>query len=124
MVQLCSRFQVRALAYDRWRIETFKMALADEGVTDLEMIEHGQGYRDMAPAVDIVERMVAEWKPRHANNPILTWCMSNAVVTSDPAGNGKLDKSRATGGSTARWRSQWPCTRWRCSRRRSVGAVD
>lgn len=97
VAQLCSRFQVQALAYDRWRIETFKMALADEGVTDLEMVEHGQGYRDMAPAVDIVERMVAERKLRHANNPILTWCMSNAVVTKDPAGNRKLDKSRATG---------------------------
>ena len=73
------------------------MALADEGVTDLEMIEHGQGYRDMAPAVDILERMVAERKLRHANNPVLTWCLSNAVVTKDPAGNRKLDKSRATG---------------------------
>lgn len=97
VAQLCTRFQVQALAYDRWRIETFKMALADEGVTDLEMVEHGQGYRDMGPAVDVLERMVAERKLRHANNPILTWCMSNAVVTKDPAGNRKLDKSRATG---------------------------
>lgn len=97
VAQLCTRFRVQALAYDRWRIETFKMALADEGVTELEMIEHGQGYRDMAPAVDVLERVVAERTLRHANNPILTWCMSNAVVTSDPAGNRKLDKSRATG---------------------------
>ena len=97
VAQLCSRFNVQALAYDRWRIESFKMALADEGVTDLEMVEHGQGYRDMAPAVDILERVVAERNLRHANNPILTWCISNAVVTKDPAGNRKLDKSRATG---------------------------
>lgn len=97
VAQLCSRFKVQALAYDRWRIETFKMALADEGVTDLDMVEHGQGYRDMAPAVDVLERVVAERKLRHANNPILTWCISNAVVTTDPAGNRKLDKSRATG---------------------------
>jgi phage terminase large subunit-like protein len=97
VAQLCARFNVQALAYDRWRIETFKMALADEGVADLEMVEHGQGYRDMAPAVDILERMVAERKLRHANNPILTWCIGNAVVTKDPAGNRKLDKSRATG---------------------------
>jgi len=97
VAQLCSRFKVQALAYDRWRIETFKMALAEEGVTDLEMVEHGQGYRDMAPAVDILERMVAERKLRHANNPILTWNIGNAVVTTDPAGNRKLDKSRATG---------------------------
>ena len=97
VAQLCSRFKVQALAYDRWRIETFKMALADEGVTDLDMVEHGQGYRDMAPAVDVLERVVAERKLRHGNNPILTWCVSNAVVTTDPAGNRKLDKSRATG---------------------------
>ena len=97
VAQLCSRFKVQALAYDRWRIETFKMALADEGVTDLDMVEHGQGYRDMAPAVDVLERVVAERKLRHGNNPILTWCISNAVVTTDPAGNRKLDKSRATG---------------------------
>jgi len=97
VAQLCARFKVQALAYDRWRIESFKMALADEGVADLEMVEHGQGYRDMAPAVDILERVVAERKLRHANNPILTWCIGNAVVTKDPAGNRKLDKSRATG---------------------------
>lgn len=97
VAQLCARFRVQALAYDRWRIETFKMALADEGVTDLAMVEHGQGYRDMAPAVDALERVVAERKLRHANNPVLTWCVSNAVVTRDPAANRKLDKSRATG---------------------------
>lgn len=97
VAQLCSRFKVQALAYDRWRIESFKMALADEGVADLEMVEHGQGYRDMAPAVDVLERVVAERKLRHANNPILTWNIGNAVVTKDPAGNRKLDKSRATG---------------------------
>ncbi len=97
VAQLCARFRVQALAYDRWRIETFKMALADEGVSDLAMVEHGQGYRDMAPAVDALERVVAERKLRHANNPVLTWCVSNAVVTRDPAANRKLDKSRATG---------------------------
>ena len=51
----------------------------------------------MAPAVDALERMVAERRLRHGGNPVLTWCISNAVVTSDPAGNRKLDKSRATG---------------------------
>ena len=97
VAELCGRFQVQALAYDRWRIETFKMALADEGADELPLIPHGQGYRDMAPAVDALERQVAERRLRHGNHPILTWCVSNAVVTFDPAGNRKLDKSRATG---------------------------
>jgi phage terminase large subunit-like protein len=47
--------------------------------------------------MDALERAVAERKLRHGNNPILTWCVSNAVVTRDPADNGKLDKSRSTG---------------------------
>jgi len=94
---LCDRYKVQALAYDRWRIETFKAALADEGVTELELIPHGQGFKDMGPAVDALERAVAERRLRHGMNPPLTWCVSNAVVTRDPAGNAKLDKSRSTG---------------------------
>ena len=33
----------------------------------------------------------------HGNHPVLTMCAANAVVTSDPAGNRKLDKAKATG---------------------------
>lgn len=31
----------------------------------------------------------------HDGNPVLTWCFSNAMAISDPAGNRKLDKSKA-----------------------------
>ena len=97
IAELRGRCQLQALADDRWRIETFKLALADEGVDDLELVPHGQGFRDMAPAVDALERAVAERLLRHGNNPMLTWCVSNAVAIRDPAGNAKLDKSRSTG---------------------------
>ena len=36
-------------------------------------------------------------KLSHGGNPVLTMCAANATVTKDPAGNRKLDKSRATG---------------------------
>jgi phage terminase large subunit-like protein len=36
-----------------------------------------------------------ERKLVHANVPIMNWSMSNAVATTDPAGNRKLDKERA-----------------------------
>lgn len=92
-----ARYSLQALAYDRWRIETFKVALAEEGVSDLELIPHGQGFKDMAPAIDLLEHAVAERRLSHGMNPILTWCISNAVITADPAGNRKLDKSRSNG---------------------------
>lgn len=97
VAELRDRYKIEALAYDRWRIESFRQALADEGVSDVTLVPHGQGYRDMGPAVDALERAVAERRLRHGNHPILTWCVGNAVVTRDPAGNAKLDKSRSNG---------------------------
>jgi phage terminase large subunit-like protein len=54
---------------------------------------HGQGYKDMSPAVDIVERLVIQRKLRHGAHSVLQWCAANAVVTRDPAGGRKFDKS-------------------------------
>ena len=47
--------------------------------------------------VDAFESELLNKQIRHDGNPVLTMCMSNAVVTKDPAGNRKLDKHKATG---------------------------
>lgn len=51
----------------------------------------------MAPALGKMERLVVEARLRHAGNPILTFCASNAVVEMDPAGNRKLAKNKSSG---------------------------
>ncbi|WP_020187875.1 terminase TerL endonuclease subunit [Methylopila sp. 73B] len=93
---LAGRYDLRVLGYDRWRIDTFQKALADTGL-DLAMAPFGQGYKDMAPAVDLLERLIAERRLRHGGHPVLTWNAANAVATADPAGNRKLDKARSRG---------------------------
>ena len=52
----------------------------------------------MAPACDMT-RAAGAGGPGlgTGNHPVLRWCMSNAVVSTDAAGNRKLDKSRAFG---------------------------
>jgi len=57
----------------------------------------GQGFRDMSPALDTLEGELASGRLLHGGHPLLTWCASNAIATRDPAGNRKLDKSKATG---------------------------
>ena len=96
LVQVLTLYDLRLVAYDRWRIEDFKMLMADEGV-DLPLKEYGQGYKDMAPAVDAVETLLLERRLRHDGNPVLTWCAANAVAETDPAGNRKITKAKATG---------------------------
>jgi phage terminase large subunit-like protein len=87
---------IRRIRFDRWRIEDMRRELDKIGCK-VELEECGQGFRDMSPAVDELEAMALNGQLRHGNNPILTWCAANAVVTQDAAGNRKLDKSRATG---------------------------
>ncbi len=96
LAELHAQYQIRALAYDRWRIEDLRRELSAIGA-DLPLVAHGQGYKDMTVAVDTLERLVFEAKLRHANHPILMWCVSNARVTSDAAANRKLDKAKSFG---------------------------
>ncbi len=90
------RFDLRAVAYDRWRIEDLKRELGEQGAS-VELVPFGQGFKDMAPAVDTLERLVAETKLRHGRNPVLNMCASNAVIERDPAGNRKLTKAKSSG---------------------------
>ncbi len=96
VAELGAEYDLRMIGFDRWRIDDFKRALAETGA-DVPLEPHGQGYRDMAPAVDLLERLIIERRIRHGGHPLLTWNATNAVATADPAGNRKLDKSRSRG---------------------------
>lgn len=96
MAEDSARFDIQAVAYDRWRIEDLKRELAAIGM-EMNLVPHGQGFKDMSPAVDVLERMVAETKLRHGGNPVMQMCAANAVVSKDPAGGRKLDKAKAAG---------------------------
>ncbi|MCA0241414.1 MAG: terminase large subunit [Proteobacteria bacterium] len=87
---------VQAIAYDRWRIDLLRKELSKAGI-ELPLVEWGQGYKDMSPALDALEAELLNGRLRHGGHPVLQMCASNAVVTRDPAGARKLDKARATG---------------------------
>jgi len=87
-------FDVQGIAYDRFRIEDLLRILSDEGI-DLPMVPWGQGYKDMAPAVSALETHVLNRTLQHGGHPVLTWNIANCVVTTDAAGNRKLDKDKA-----------------------------
>jgi phage terminase large subunit-like protein len=104
IAELCSLYRVRALAYDRWRIEDLLRELDHIGLAchkegdkgdGLRLMPWGQGFKDMAPAVDALESAITENSLRHPNNPCLNWNMANAVAITDPAGGRKLDKSKS-----------------------------
>jgi phage terminase large subunit-like protein len=96
VAELNGIYGIKALAYDRWRIEDIKRELDAIGCS-VELVPFGQGYKDLSPAVDLIERLVEEGKLRHANHPVLTMAAANAKCETDSAGNRKLSKRKSTG---------------------------
>ena len=96
IAELNGQNRIMSLAFDRWRINDLKRELDTIGCC-VPLEPHGQGYKDMSPAVDIVERFVVQKKLRHGAHPVLQWCAANAVVTRDPAGGRKFDKAKSSG---------------------------
>lgn len=93
---LSATMPLAKIAYDRWRIDVLRQSLARMGVM-VNLMDFGQGFKDMAPAIDTFEEMALAGRLRHGGHPLLRWAVSNAVVVFDAANNRKLDKSKANG---------------------------
>ena len=96
IAETLSDCDVQKVAFDRWRIDVLRREFDAIGL-DLPLQEFGQGYRDMSPALDMLEAELLNGRIRHGSHPVLTMNFANAVTSRDPAGNRKLDKHRATG---------------------------
>jgi phage terminase large subunit-like protein len=96
LAELCAQYPVKGVAFDRWHINLLRSELDKIGAT-VPLAEFGQGFRDMTPALAVLEHELLEENVRHAGHPVLTMCAANAVVTRDAAGNRKLDKAKSTG---------------------------
>ena len=94
--QICAGLSVANIGFDRWRMDRMKGALERQSV-ELPLQEFGQGYVSMSPALDALEADLLTERVRHGGHPVLAMCAANAVSVPDPAGNRKLDKSKATG---------------------------
>jgi phage terminase large subunit-like protein len=96
VVEICGALPIAKIGFDRWRMDRLQNELNAIGAM-LPLEPFGQGYQSMSPALDALEADLLQGRVRHGGNPPLAMCAANAVVVSDPAGNRKLDKHKATG---------------------------
>ena len=111
-------YHISELRFDRWRIDDFILALdkvecesyikkpkkkgekiKEEYHNDgaLCMVNHGQGEKDMDPAIEAVEDVFVESRARHGGNKVMTMCASNAVTVEGATGLRKFEKHKSTG---------------------------
>ena len=90
---LGKKYNIQEIVFDRWGAEMLCQNLTNAG---FHMEKFGQGYQSMSPATKDLLAMVLEGRIAHGGNPVLRWMADNMAVDSDPAGNLKPNKAKAT----------------------------
>lgn len=101
ILDLSRLYKINAIGYDRYRIDELKLEVEDFG-GNVNMVDFGQGFVSMGPAVEFFVEKALSGLVRHGGHPVLTACVANALVLSDPAGNQKFDKRKSNKGATIR----------------------
>lgn len=96
IARITKDIELSGIGFDRWKIEALKKE-CDAIELDLPLENWGQGFASMSPALSEVEDLVLNEELKHGDNPVLTMCCANSVVTENAARDRKLDKMRATG---------------------------
>jgi phage terminase large subunit-like protein len=104
LFELFSKLDIRKIAFDRWNWRHLKPWLQKVGFTEAQLDgddavfeQFGQGFASMSPALRDLESLILNKKIAHGAHPVLTMCMMNATVKTDPSGNRKLDKQKSRG---------------------------
>lgn len=98
---LFGRYQIKKIGFDRWNFKHLKVWLIKAGFSEQFVTEHfvefGQGMQSMSPALRELEEIILQGKLVHGNHPVLSMCVSNAIVVRDDAGNRKMSKRKSIG---------------------------
>jgi len=85
----------REIAFDPYSARQLcEVELPAKGYTTVPV---RQGFISLSEPTKKLLEYVIGGTLHHGGNPVLRWMMDNAVATTDPAGNIKLDKGKATG---------------------------
>ena len=103
--EIMPRYRIDQAGFDPWHARQFVTALQSDG---MECVEVRQGFQTLSPASKLFEALVGARRLTHDGNPVLAWCVANAELVTDPAGNikpvkpgGDARSSRKIDGVTA-----------------------
>ncbi|EFB1644718.1 terminase large subunit, partial [Escherichia coli] len=75
---------LRELGFDPWSAMQFSLALAEEGIS---LVEVPQTVRNLSEAMKETESLVYAGRFHHSNHPVMNWMMSNVTVKPDKNDN-------------------------------------
>lgn len=90
--EVCSQYNVKSIAYDRWNASQMIIELVEEG---LKMSAMGMGYKSLSPPTKHIESKIYQKKFIYNNCSLLRFQFRNTEVVFDPAGNIKIAKDKS-----------------------------
>lgn len=76
----CSRYRVKSVAYDPWQATQLATRLSDN---DVPMVEYRNTVQNMSDPMKWLEALVQDKRLIHEGDPALTWMMGNVVAKRD-----------------------------------------
>lgn len=83
---------IKAVCFDSWQSLHLMSSLSQ----DYEVVDVKMTYRNLSPSIKKFREIVYEGRIRHEYNPILNFCVGNAITKMDLQENILLDKKRST----------------------------
>ena len=105
IAEACVRFDVRAIAYDRAKLELLAAELDKMGAV-IPLVEHGQGFYKaqktglwMPGSIEETEAALIEERLRIHENPVLNWCVASATCVPSAINptDRRFDKRKSAG---------------------------
>jgi phage terminase large subunit-like protein len=84
-------YNIKEIAFDRFGSQGIISDLTEDG---FNVVDFGQGYRSMSPAISQFYDLLFDKKIHHGNHEILTRMAKSVVATENAAGDIKFDKSK------------------------------
>lgn len=83
--------KIKSVAFDSWGALHLMSSLSD----DYEIVDVKMTYKNFSPSIKKFREMVYDGKVLHEYNPILNFCVANAITKSDLQENILLDKKKS-----------------------------
>lgn len=83
--------KIKSVAFDSWGALHLMSSLSD----DYEIVDVKMTYKNFSPSIKKFREMVYEGRVEHEYNPILNFCVANAITKSDLQENILLDKKKS-----------------------------
>ena len=92
VMEIAEIVNITKIGYDPYNSSSLVTRLTNEGIP---MTPFRQGYLSMSPPTKEIEKMILKKEINHSGHPVLAWQMSNVMITTDAAGNIKIDKAKS-----------------------------